>query len=322
MRDDVMVHYLRWLRAQVGDEPICLYCDSFDAHWAQRSTTEAARLQIEMKKVPEGMTDLLQPCDRRVFGVLKSISRHKWNVLYVSDPTVRWNRRIGAELLEESWNELPTHVILDAWDIRDPDEALADDDQDCDDDSCDEDFIPDEHSWNEGQEVPFWEDDIDTSSLSSDVGSDEGPLLSQEEAGTLDMEEAGRASPPEGSGSETASGSDWADSEDSIGSPEMSEWEPNEPGPDWRNDAWRPGPLRRIPTGYTGLRPRDVLIGEDWVQEKARLHQVDPDFVRSVLQGVASEMGIFWNMPTDATQAHQLHLAATWRLHTLLSDTE
>jgi hypothetical protein len=54
-----------------GDETIYLILDCYSVHWSQEIGSCARDLGINMKFVPAGMTDRLQPPDRAVFGTLK-----------------------------------------------------------------------------------------------------------------------------------------------------------------------------------------------------------------------------------------------------------
>jgi hypothetical protein len=89
-------------------------------------------LGIERVFIPRGGTGTYQPLDRRVVGALKSKGRAKWMAHAFQNPAVECTRPEAAELLLESWEELPEACIQSGWDLdQDPqDDDSSDDGED------------------------------------------------------------------------------------------------------------------------------------------------------------------------------------------------
>ena len=293
MTETVMKQYLRWLRQQAPEGTLCLFCDCFDAHWTAEVRSEATKLDIDLRKIPEGMTDLLQPCDRRVFGVLKSISRRDWNEMYVRSPNTRWNRKLGAQLLESAWEQVPVRVILDGWDIRDPDNMPADDDMDLADDEIadDDEYIADGDEPTDAEEIPL-DDASDEEPLSpisdseGDQGRREGPPTEQEvhseteSEGEADIESLAD-SPVE------------ADSPDNPDPGEQCLQELAQVHRGW-GSVILDGVDRRV-------RSRRLPASEEWVRMIAERLGLAEDFVSQTLREVSWQIGVTWTWPGPET---------------------
>ena len=115
MTETVMLRYLAWLNVAVGRERIALVVDTFPAHITARVFLRAEELRIEMIQVPRGMTGLLQPLDRSVFGPLKKISERRWDEQSVQNPQKIWDHQDGAKLLEECWQDLKERTVRRGW---------------------------------------------------------------------------------------------------------------------------------------------------------------------------------------------------------------
>jgi hypothetical protein len=129
----VMVQWLSALRQNLfpDDRPVAVILDTYAAHRCQEVRTAASNLNIELIFIPPGCTDLLQPLDRRVFGVLKSKARRRWRSRYHSRVG---GRATHAELIDDllsSWHELTEDAIVSAWSVYDSPNGVwsADDDE-------------------------------------------------------------------------------------------------------------------------------------------------------------------------------------------------
>ncbi|KAH0795009.1 DDE superfamily endonuclease containing protein [Histomonas meleagridis] len=75
--EETFSRYLRFLRTHFNDEEeIHLLLDSYKVHRCQQIQILAASLKITLHFIPPGLTDQLQPLDRRVFGCLKATAKH------------------------------------------------------------------------------------------------------------------------------------------------------------------------------------------------------------------------------------------------------
>jgi hypothetical protein len=140
----VMLQWLAKLRQEVfpDDKPVALILDVYAAHRKQEVRNFAADLNIELVFIPPGCTDLLQPLDRRVFGVLKAKARRHWRL--------RYHNRLGgktthAELIQDlmkSWDEVDEDAIGSAWSVYDSPNAVWCVDEDEHDRGDDGEFVP------------------------------------------------------------------------------------------------------------------------------------------------------------------------------------
>jgi hypothetical protein len=74
-----MCRYVEELRAtHCPDGGLVVILDTYSAHRTDAVKSTAAQLGIRLEFIPPGCTDLLEPLDRRIFGVLKSDGRQHW----------------------------------------------------------------------------------------------------------------------------------------------------------------------------------------------------------------------------------------------------
>jgi hypothetical protein len=113
---DVMCRYFAHLRERLFPEgPIILLLDCYSAHRCQLVRTAAEHWRIDLVFIPPGCTDLLQPLDRRVFGVLKAHARQVWRVQYHNSHGGKTTRQMMAKNLIDSWDSVTPEVIRSAW---------------------------------------------------------------------------------------------------------------------------------------------------------------------------------------------------------------
>jgi hypothetical protein len=114
---DVMCSYLEHLRRDIHPtDPICVIMDTYSAHRNDLVKARATELGIRLEFIPPGCTDLLQPLDRRVFGVLKSSGRQQWLEHYGTEGRKTSRPEMAASLLR-AWDRIGRQVIESAWNI-------------------------------------------------------------------------------------------------------------------------------------------------------------------------------------------------------------
>jgi hypothetical protein len=114
---DVMCSYLHHLRQipEYADGPLVVILDTYSAHRTAAVKATAEELGIELEFIPPGCTDLLQPLDRRVFGVLKSYGRQQWTKHHVATHGGKTSRAFMADSLVKAWGRISSSVIQSAW---------------------------------------------------------------------------------------------------------------------------------------------------------------------------------------------------------------
>ena len=116
MTSEIMELYLMHLREECGDNHIDLILDLHASHRTQRVKTLAKSLDISLHFIPAGMTDILQPCDRRIFGSLKATARRLWRERGRADEKSRGKREAVEDLIC-AWEKLSTTTIEEAWEV-------------------------------------------------------------------------------------------------------------------------------------------------------------------------------------------------------------
>jgi hypothetical protein len=93
MTVEAMLEWLKFLRNlpefQHG-RSIHLILDGYSTHRCEAVRTLAARLSIVLHFIPPGLTDLLQPLDRSLFGALKA----EYRAIYRIDMSQREDKRM------------------------------------------------------------------------------------------------------------------------------------------------------------------------------------------------------------------------------------
>jgi hypothetical protein len=68
-------------------------------------------LNIEIHYVPAGATDLLQPLDRLVFGILKSPARRLFRARVSDDPFHRRTKEEACEDMMDAWGQISAGAL-------------------------------------------------------------------------------------------------------------------------------------------------------------------------------------------------------------------
>ena len=111
-----MREYFTWLVSFQLDEKFVVILDQYPAHLNIVKELQASNTSIEFIFIPPGATDLLQPLDRVVFGVLKSKGKKKWNEMFYDKEFKDPSRLDAVKNLNLSWNEISERVIKKGWD--------------------------------------------------------------------------------------------------------------------------------------------------------------------------------------------------------------
>jgi hypothetical protein len=119
---DVMCAYFGKLRREIfPNGPLILLLDTYAAHRCQVVRDVAELWGIDLVFIPPGCTDLLQPLDRRVFGVMKAFARQNWRREYHRTHGDQVTRPMIARSLLDAWDRITPDVIESAWEIFEPD---------------------------------------------------------------------------------------------------------------------------------------------------------------------------------------------------------
>ena len=86
-----MYKYLNWLSEKINYRPFTLILDQYPSNVDEGVVISAKSLGINLIYIPAGATGLLQPLDRRVFGVLKSQNRKDQRLTEVPLDTTRFS---------------------------------------------------------------------------------------------------------------------------------------------------------------------------------------------------------------------------------------
>ena len=97
MTVEAMCLYLMHIREECGDNEVNLLLDLHTTHRTDAVLILAKELNIHLHFIPGGCTDLLQPCDRRVFGSLKSTARALWRERVSRDPEAKRRKKDAVE---------------------------------------------------------------------------------------------------------------------------------------------------------------------------------------------------------------------------------
>ena len=119
MTEDAFVQYLKLLREKIfaDDKVIVLIVDVYPTHRSETVRRTAQELNICLEYIPPGLTDVLQPLDRRVFGALKSIAKQYVYRLLSEDPGQKIGMKKAVQILIKSWDQLTSDTILSAWSL-------------------------------------------------------------------------------------------------------------------------------------------------------------------------------------------------------------
>ena len=85
------------------ENTIHLLLDVFKAHLTDDVLKLAKELNIKLHLIPAGMTDELQPLDKKIFGPMKTFARKLFRLRYKDDNEKRRTKRDACEDMVRSW---------------------------------------------------------------------------------------------------------------------------------------------------------------------------------------------------------------------------
>lgn len=110
---DIAVKYVQWLSERF-DEPVTLIWDVFAAHRSEAVKNAAEECNVQLRFIPAGMTDKLQPLDFRIFGDLKKSARARFDRAWAQG-----KKEIGlpraALCLAQAWESIESESVVKAW---------------------------------------------------------------------------------------------------------------------------------------------------------------------------------------------------------------
>ena len=117
--------FLRSLPEYADGHEIHVILDCFRVHICEAVRREAARLNIRLHFIPPGLTDLLQPLDRAVFGALKA----EYRAIYRYEMAQREDKRVKkadfAVFLVLAWELVSEGAIRRGWECYTPGGAVV-----------------------------------------------------------------------------------------------------------------------------------------------------------------------------------------------------
>jgi len=117
MNSSVMISYIKYLIQIHGSDKFVLVLDSYSVH--KKVSEKFKENNFKLLFIPPGATGLLQPLDKKVFGVLKSKGKSKWINYYNSTEGKTPSYSISTKFILESWSELSEELILTSWELDD-----------------------------------------------------------------------------------------------------------------------------------------------------------------------------------------------------------
>jgi hypothetical protein len=97
--------------------PLVIMLGLFSAHRTSLTRAAAEVLGIQVVFIPSGCTDILQPLDRRVFGVLREHARQLLQIQYHAMHSAKTSLIQMAENLIVSWDRIIPDLINRGWDL-------------------------------------------------------------------------------------------------------------------------------------------------------------------------------------------------------------
>ena len=115
---ETFIQYLTGIRNHYGFEDshtIHIILDLFKAHITDAVSDAAKELNIKLYLIPAGMTDELQPLDKKIFGPMKTFSRKLFRMRYNDNPTIRRSKLDACQDMVRSWEKLTPEAIEESF---------------------------------------------------------------------------------------------------------------------------------------------------------------------------------------------------------------
>ena len=120
--EECMLHYLQLVKSWVKDQSCALLLDRYKAHITPKVKNEAKQLDIKLIYIPTSGTDIYQPLDKKVFGVLKSMGQSSFDN-FLWDNFRGLSKSEAADLFMSCWKRLSSIVIIDSWKFESTDSS-------------------------------------------------------------------------------------------------------------------------------------------------------------------------------------------------------
>ena len=78
---------------------------------------KAKENNIKLHYIPPGCTDILQPLDIRIFGVLKGVTSGRILKMIDNEPTEKIGMIRSVAILIDTWKSIPDSTVNDAWSL-------------------------------------------------------------------------------------------------------------------------------------------------------------------------------------------------------------
>lgn len=118
MNDEAFAFYLRKLREFYNDdETLHLIIDLYPAHMTDKVYEEAAALNIKLHIIPAGMTDVYQPLDRKIFGVMKAKARKMFRQRHTLGQPITATKLDACQDMCSAWESVGYVALSSAWSI-------------------------------------------------------------------------------------------------------------------------------------------------------------------------------------------------------------
>ena len=112
--DEVMEFYLHCFSKWMNEKPCALVLDRYASHVSENTKAVANNLGITLIYIPTSATDVYQPLDKRIFGIMKSMASSQYDDK-VFDQNQAYSKSEAADLFISLWKKLSHHSILSAW---------------------------------------------------------------------------------------------------------------------------------------------------------------------------------------------------------------
>ncbi len=108
------IRYMEFLIKELnpGDKPIYLLLDMHPSHRHKAVKDFAIQKNIKLRYIPPGCTDILQPLDIKIFGILKKKARVKFNAPNEKNENIKQR---ATYILVSTWEEIAKDNIKQAW---------------------------------------------------------------------------------------------------------------------------------------------------------------------------------------------------------------
>lgn len=106
--DDVVAPYL-------GGSPGALLLDDYQAHWTDEVVAAAARLRIELIKVPPGLTSEYQPLDVKFNGPMTKARQAIWIKRRLTFPETKDSHQEAVHRAQVAYDGISRASTIDAW---------------------------------------------------------------------------------------------------------------------------------------------------------------------------------------------------------------